>query len=45
MAEGGIIASETTRAPFGPLPALTRTGLLDHARRRNPLVMRWTNQA
>jgi 4-hydroxy-tetrahydrodipicolinate synthase len=41
MAEGGIIRSETTRAPFSPLPALTRAGLLDHARRRNPLVMRW----
>ena len=41
MAEGGVIASETTRAPFGPLPALTRAGLLEHARRREPLVMRW----
>ena len=27
MAEGGIIRSETTRAPFGPLPALARAGL------------------
>jgi len=41
MAEGGIIGSETTRAPFGPLPATIRDGLLDHARRRNPLIMRW----
>jgi 4-hydroxy-tetrahydrodipicolinate synthase len=41
MAKGGVIASETTRAPFGPLPALTRAGLLEHARRREPLVMRW----
>jgi 2-keto-3-deoxy-L-arabinonate dehydratase len=41
MAEGGIIGSETTRAPFGPLPALSRAGLLQHARRRNPLVLQW----
>lgn len=41
MAEGGIIASETTRAPFGPLPAPIREGLLAHARRRDPLVLRW----
>lgn len=41
MAEGGIIASETTRSPFGPLPASIRDGLLDHARRRNPRIMRW----
>ncbi len=41
MAEGGVISSETTRAPFGPLPALTRAGLLEHARQRNPLVLQW----
>jgi 4-hydroxy-tetrahydrodipicolinate synthase len=41
MAEGGIIASEATRSPFGPLPPAIRVGLLDHARRRNPLVLRW----
>lgn len=41
MTEGGIIASETTRAPFGPLPVTIREGLLDHARRRDPLVLRW----
>jgi 4-hydroxy-tetrahydrodipicolinate synthase len=41
MAEGGIIRSEATRAPFGPLPAMTRAALLEHARRRDPLVMRW----
>ncbi|MBA2289714.1 MAG: dihydrodipicolinate synthase family protein [Chloroflexia bacterium] len=44
MAEGGIIASETTRAPFGPLPAMVREGLLDHARRRDPLVLRWAGE-
>jgi 4-hydroxy-tetrahydrodipicolinate synthase len=43
MAEGGIIASETTRAPFGPLPVLTRAGLLEQARRRDPLVLRWAS--
>ena len=41
MAEGGIIRSETTRAPFGPMPAMTRAALLEQARRRDPLVMRW----
>jgi 4-hydroxy-tetrahydrodipicolinate synthase len=41
MAEGGIIASETTRSPLGPLPAMIRAGLLEHARRRDPLVLRW----
>lgn len=41
MAEGGIISSETTRAPFGPLPAHIREGLLEHARRRNPLALGW----
>jgi 4-hydroxy-tetrahydrodipicolinate synthase len=41
MAEGGIIASDATRAPFGPLPPLARAGLLEHARRRDPLVLRW----
>lgn len=44
MAEGGVIASETTRSPFGPLPATIRAGLLDHARRRDPLVMRWADE-
>jgi 4-hydroxy-tetrahydrodipicolinate synthase len=41
MAEGGIIASDATRAPLGPLPPLARAGLLEHARRRDPLVLRW----
>jgi 2-keto-3-deoxy-L-arabinonate dehydratase len=44
MAEGGIIASEATRSPFGPLPASTRAGLLAQAERRNPLIMRWASQ-
>lgn len=45
MAEGSIIASEATRAPFGPLPAAVREGLLQHARRRDPLVLRWSEAA
>jgi 2-keto-3-deoxy-L-arabinonate dehydratase len=44
MKEGGIIASEATRAPFGPVPKQIRTGLLEHARRRKPLIMRWAHQ-
>jgi 2-keto-3-deoxy-L-arabinonate dehydratase len=39
--EGGIIASEATRRPIGPLPKPTRDGLLELARRRDPLVLRW----
>lgn len=41
MKEGGIITSEATRAPFGPLTAETRAGLVELARRRNPLILRW----
>jgi 4-hydroxy-tetrahydrodipicolinate synthase len=44
MAEGGIIASETTRAPFSPLPATIREGLLNLTRRRDPLVLRWAGE-
>jgi len=43
MKEGGIIASEATRAPFGPVPPAIREGLIAHARRRDPLVLRWAN--
>ncbi len=39
--EGGIITSEATRAPLGPLPHPTRDGLLELARRRDPLALRW----
>lgn len=39
--EGGIITSEATRAPFGPLPEPARDGLLELARRRDPLILRW----
>jgi len=39
--EGGIIASEATRAPLAPLLKPARDGLLELARRRDPLVLRW----
>jgi 4-hydroxy-tetrahydrodipicolinate synthase len=41
MQEGGIIASETVRAPLAPLSPMIREGLLAHAHRRDPLVLRW----
>lgn len=41
MAEGGIIASERTRAPLGPVTPETRAGLIELARRHDPLVLRW----
>ena len=41
LAEGGIIGSERTRAPFAPVSPRTRSGLLDLARRRDPLILRW----
>lgn len=44
MKEGGIITSDTVRAPFGPLSPMIREGLLAHARRRNPLVLRWGHE-
>src|SRR6266487_67382 len=39
LAEGGIIASERTRAPFGPVSPRTRRGLLELAAARDLLVM------
>jgi 4-hydroxy-tetrahydrodipicolinate synthase len=41
LAEGGIIASERTRAPFGPVSPRTRRGLLELAAARDLLVMSW----
>jgi len=41
LAEGGIIASDRTRAPFGPVSPRTRRGLIELAARRDPLIMRW----
>jgi dihydrodipicolinate synthase/N-acetylneuraminate lyase len=42
MKEGGIIASEAARHPIPPLNPASRAGLLEIARRLDPLVLRWT---
>jgi 2-keto-3-deoxy-L-arabinonate dehydratase len=41
MKEGGVIACEAPRHPFPPLHPATRAGLIDTARRLDPLVLRW----
>ena len=41
MREGGIIASEATRHPTPPLDPATRAGLIELARRLDPLILRW----
>ena len=41
MMEGGILSSDRTRAPFAELAAHTRHQLLELARERDPLVLRW----
>lgn len=41
MKEGGVIASDRTRAPIGELHPDTRTQLIELARRKDPLVLRW----
>lgn len=41
MHEGGIIASEATRHPISPLPPAIRAGLVEMARRLDPLILRW----
>jgi 2-keto-3-deoxy-L-arabinonate dehydratase len=41
MKEGGIIASEAARHPWPPLHPATRAGLIEIARRLDPLVLRW----
>jgi 2-keto-3-deoxy-L-arabinonate dehydratase len=41
LAEGGIIGSDRTRAPLGPVSPRTRRGLIDLARKRDPLILRW----
>lgn len=41
MQEGGVIRSETTRHPVLPLHPATRAGLIEAARRLDPLVLRW----
>ena len=41
MREGGIIACEAPRQPLAPLDPAIRAGLIDTARRLDPLVLRW----
>jgi len=41
MKQGGIIASEHCRHPTPPLPAPTRAGLIELARRLDVLALRW----
>ncbi|WP_114905870.1 dihydrodipicolinate synthase family protein [Ornithinimicrobium murale] len=41
LEEGGVISNATARAPFGRLDAETRRALIELARRRDPLVLRW----
>jgi 4-hydroxy-tetrahydrodipicolinate synthase/2-keto-3-deoxy-L-arabinonate dehydratase len=41
MKEGGVIASEAPRHPFPPLHPAVRAGLIETARRLDPLVLRW----
>lgn len=41
MKEGGVIACDAMRHPIPDMNAATRAGLLDAARRLDPLVLRW----
>jgi len=41
MQEGGVIRSEMTRHPVLPLHPATRAGLIEIARRTDPMVLRW----
>lgn len=41
MKEGGVIACEAGRHPFPPMHPEVRRGLIDIARRLDPLVLRW----
>jgi len=41
MREGGVIASDAPRHPFPAMHPAVRTGLLDTAKRLDPLVLRW----
>jgi hypothetical protein len=41
MKEGGVIACDAPRCPYPAMNAHVRTGLLDAARRLDPLVLRW----
>jgi len=41
LAESGIIASDRTRAPLGPVSPRTRRGLIELAAARDLLITRW----
>lgn len=41
MKEGGIISSDKTRAPLSELHPDTRSQLIEMAKRKDPLVLRW----
>jgi dihydrodipicolinate synthase/N-acetylneuraminate lyase len=41
MREGGVIACEAPRHPFPTMKPAVRTGLIETARRLDPLVLRW----
>ena len=41
MFEGGVIACEAPRHPFPAMHPATRAGLIETARRLDPLVLRW----
>ena len=41
MQEGGVIACEAPRHPFPAMHPTTRAGLIETARRLDPLVLRW----
>jgi dihydrodipicolinate synthase/N-acetylneuraminate lyase len=41
MQEGGIIACDLVRHPYPPLHPATRAGLVELARRVDPLILRW----
>ena len=41
MKEGGVIKCEAPRHPFPAMHPDTRAGLMDAARRLDPMVLRW----
>jgi 4-hydroxy-tetrahydrodipicolinate synthase len=41
MQEGGVIAHDTLRAPLPPLHPAIRAGLIEIARRLDPVVLKW----
>jgi 2-keto-3-deoxy-L-arabinonate dehydratase len=42
MKEGGVIDCEAPRHPLPPMHPASRTGLMEIARRLDPLVLRWS---